>query len=90
MMRSDPHDIVSATRLSAATVRKMKQHLVGASVYNVAAIPIAAGVLFPAYGIELRAERLALLISLIVATNAVLLRRVDRDLSGPARIVGDG
>jgi hypothetical protein len=44
-------------RLSRATVRKMKQNLVWASVYNVSAIPIAAGVLFPAHGIELRTER---------------------------------
>jgi Cu2+-exporting ATPase len=87
LMRSDPYDIVNAMRLSAATVRKMKQNLAWASVYNVAAIPVAAGVLFPAYGIELRPEWSALLMSLssiIVATNAVLLRRVERDLSEPA------
>jgi P-type Cu2+ transporter len=85
LMRSDPADIADAMRLSRATVRKMKQNLAWASVYNLAAIPIAAGVLFPAYGIELRPEWSALLMSLssiIVATNAVLLRRVDRELSG--------
>jgi Cu2+-exporting ATPase len=84
LMRSDPYDIVNAMRLSRATVRKMKQNLAWASVYNVAAIPIAAGVLFPAYGIELRPEWSALLMSLssiIVATNAVLLKRVEGDLS---------
>jgi P-type Cu2+ transporter len=87
LMRSDPIDIVNAMRLSRATVRKMKQNLAWASVYNVAAIPIAAGVLFPAYGIELRPEWSALLMSLssiIVATNAVLLKRVERDLDMPA------
>jgi Cu2+-exporting ATPase len=47
LMRSDRLDIVRAMRLSRATVRKMKQNLVWASVYNLAAIPIAAGVLFP-------------------------------------------
>ena len=85
LMRSDPADIADAMRLSRATVRKMKQNLAWASVYNVAAIPIAAGVLFPAYGIELRPEWSALLMSLssiIVATNAVLLRRVEGELSG--------
>ncbi len=83
LMRSDPLDIADAMRLSRATVRKMKQNLAWASVYNLAAIPIAAGVLFPAYGIELRPEWAALLMSvssIIVATNAVLLRRVDREL----------
>jgi Cu2+-exporting ATPase len=85
LMRSDPYDIVNAIRLSRATVRKMKQNLVWASVYNVAAIPIAAGVLFPAYGIELRPEWSALLMSLssiIVATNAVLLKRAEGELRG--------
>jgi Cu2+-exporting ATPase len=61
----------------------MKQNLVWASVYNVMAIPIAAGVLFPSTGIELRPEWAALLMSassIIVATNAVLLKRVEREL----------
>jgi Cu2+-exporting ATPase len=83
LMRSDPLDIADAMRLSRATVRKMKQNLAWASVYNLAAIPIAAGVLFPAYGIELRPEWSALLMSvssIIVATNAVSLRRVEGDL----------
>src|ERR687891_1142712 len=79
-----PHrDIVSAMRLSRATVRKMKQNLAWASVYNVLAIPIAAGVLFPSAGIELRPEWSALLMSassIIVAVNAVSLRRVDKEL----------
>jgi P-type Cu2+ transporter len=83
LMRSDPLDIAAAMQLSRATVRKMKQNLVWASVYNVLAIPIAAGVLFPYAGIELRPEWSALLMSassIIVATNAVLLKRVERQL----------
>jgi len=64
LMRSDPLDILRAIALSKATVRKMKQNLAWASVYNVLAIPIAAGVLYPAYGIELRPEWAALLMSL--------------------------
>jgi P-type Cu2+ transporter len=83
LMRSDPLDIAAAMQLSRATVRKMKQNLVWASVYNVMAIPIAAGVLFPSAGIELRPEWSALLMSassIIVATNAVLLKRVEREL----------
>ncbi|HEX6229963.1 MAG TPA: heavy metal translocating P-type ATPase [Solirubrobacterales bacterium] len=83
LMRSDPLDVAAAMTLSRATVRKMKQNLVWASVYNVMAIPIAAGVLFPSSGIELRPEWSALLMSassIIVATNAVLLKRVESDL----------
>jgi Cu2+-exporting ATPase len=73
--------------LSKATVRKMKQNLVWASVYNVLAIPVAAGVLFPAYGIMLRPEWSALLMSvssIIVAVNAVLLKGVEVVLDEPA------
>jgi Cu2+-exporting ATPase len=84
LMRSDPLDVAAAMQLSRATVRKMKQNLVWASVYNVMAIPIAAGILFPSAGIELRPEWSALLMSassIIVATNAVLLKRVEGELA---------
>jgi Cu2+-exporting ATPase len=83
LMKSDPLDVTRAVVLSKATVRKMKQNLVWASVYNVLAIPVAAGVLYPAYGIMLRPEWSALLMSLssiIVAVNAVLLKGVEDDL----------
>jgi Cu2+-exporting ATPase len=84
LMKSDPLDIVRAWRLSRATVRKMKQNLFWASVYNLLAIPVAAGLLFPRFGIMLRPEWSALLMSvssIVVATNAVLLKRVDDDLT---------
>ena len=83
LMKSDPLDVLRAIRLSKATVTKMKQNLFWASIYNLLAIPIAAGTLYPSLGIELRPEWAALLMSLssiIVATNAVLLKRVERDL----------
>jgi Cu2+-exporting ATPase len=83
LMKSDPLDILRAIKLSKATVRKMVQNLFWASIYNVLAIPIAAGVLYPSFGIELRPEWAALLMSassIIVATNAVLLKRVENDL----------
>jgi Cu2+-exporting ATPase len=83
LMKSDPLDIIRALRLSRATVTKMKQNLFWASIYNLVAIPVAAGVLYPRFGLMLRPEWSALLMSLssiIVATNAVLLKRVERDL----------
>ena len=83
LMRSDPEDVLRAIELSKATVRKMKQNLAWASVYNVLAIPVAAGVFYPNWGIMLRPEWSALLMSIssiIVATNAVLLKRVEGDL----------
>lgn len=83
LMKSDPADILRAIRLSKATVRKMKQNLIWASVYNILAIPVAAGVLYPGFGITLRPEFSALLMSassIIVAVNAVLLKRAEKDL----------
>jgi Cu2+-exporting ATPase len=61
----------------------MKQNLFWASFYNLLAIPVAAGVLYPGYGILLRPEISALLMSassIIVATNAVLLKRAEKKL----------
>ncbi|HEY4515344.1 MAG TPA: copper-translocating P-type ATPase [Candidatus Paceibacterota bacterium] len=83
LMKSDPLDILRAITLSKATVRKMKQNLFWASIYNVLAIPVAGGILYPSFGIMLRPEFAALLMSIssiIVATNAVLLKRVEKDL----------
>ncbi|OHA54951.1 MAG: copper-translocating P-type ATPase [Candidatus Veblenbacteria bacterium RIFOXYC1_FULL_42_9] len=83
LMKSDPYDIVAAIRLSKATVRKMKQNLFWAAIYNLLAIPVAAGVFYNSLGWTLRPEMAALLMSassIIVATNAVLLKRVEPKL----------
>lgn len=83
LMKSDVADVLRAIKLSKATVRKMKENLIWASVYNVLAIPIAAGILYPNFGITLRPEIAALLMSvssIIVATNAVLLKRAESKL----------
>lgn len=83
LMKSDPADVLRAIKLSKATVWKMKQNLFWASIYNLLAIPVAAGVLYPGFGISLRPEISALLMSIssiIVATNAVLLNRAEKDL----------
>jgi Cu+-exporting ATPase len=47
------HGVADAIELSRASVRNMKQNLFGAFVYNTAAIPVAAGVLYPAFGLLL-------------------------------------
>jgi Cu2+-exporting ATPase len=78
LMKSDPADIPRAIRLSKATIRKMRQNLAWASVYNLIAIPVAAGAFYTSFGWSLRPEVSALLMSLssiIVALNAVSLRR---------------
>ena len=64
-----------------AMMRAMNWMLASAGVVNILAIPIAAGVLDPRFGIMLRPEWSALLMSvssIIVAVNAVLLRGVER------------
>ena len=79
LMRDDPRDVVRLIKLSNATARKMFQNLAWATGYNVVAIPAAAGVLVP-FGFALRPEWGALLMaasSIIVALNALLLRRAD-------------
>ena len=83
LVKSDPYDIVSAIKLSRATVLKMKQNLFWAAIYNVLAIPVAAGVFYNSLGWSLRPEIAALLMSassVIVATNAVLLKRIESKL----------
>ena len=76
LVRSDPTDIVTVLRLARSTFRKMKQNLAWATGYNVLAIPLAAGVLYPV-GIVLTPAIGAALMSLstvIVAVNAKLLK----------------
>src|SRR6476659_1261311 len=78
LMKSDPSDVLAAIRLSKATVRKMKQNLFWAAIYNIVAIPLAAGVLYPSLGLMLRPEFGALAMSassITVVSNALLLRR---------------
>ena len=79
LMRSDPLDIVSALIVGRATVRKMRQNLGWAVGYNSIALPIAAGVFVPAFGLMLRPEIAAITMSgssFLVAMNALLLKRV--------------
>ncbi len=76
LVKNDPGDVVKAIKLSQKTNSKMKQNLVWAAGYNLIAIPVAAGILFP-FGILLRPEWSALIMSassIIVVFNALLLR----------------
>jgi len=80
LMKSDPADVLTALRLSKATTRKMKENLFWAAIYNIVAIPIAAGALYPSLGLILRPEFGALAMSassITVVTNALLLRRAS-------------
>ncbi len=79
LVRSNPLDVLSILKLSRATYRKMVQNLFWAVIYNVIAIPLAAGVLVN-QGISIPPALAAVLMSLstiIVAINARLLKTED-------------
>jgi Cu2+-exporting ATPase len=76
LMQNRLQDVIKAIELSRATVNKIKQNLIWALAYNVFAIPIAAGILLPKFGLLLSPALAALAMassSLIVVTNSLLL-----------------
>jgi Cu2+-exporting ATPase len=91
LMRSDPLDVPVALRIGQGTLRTMRQNLAWAIGYNTIALPIAAGVFAPAFGLVLRPEIAALAMSgssLIVALNALLLGRLTLPAYAPATPTG--
>jgi P-type Cu2+ transporter len=81
LMRSDPYDVVRAITIARGTLRKMHQNLTWAVGYNVLAFPLAAGVLYP---FVLSPEIAALSMSgssVIVAINALLLKRLPLEVA---------
>ncbi len=83
LIKDDMTDVPKALLLSKATVRKIKQNLLWAFVYNVALIPIAAGVLVPFLGpgiyqvLPLLAGAAMAISSVTVVSNSLLLRRFN-------------
>ena len=79
LMRSDLESVVQAIVLARKTMRTMKQNLFWAFVYNVIGIPVAAGVLFPVFGILLSpilASAAMAFSSVSVVSNSLRLRGV--------------
>ncbi len=79
LIKGDLRGIVRARRLSRATMRNIRQNLFFAFVFNAAAIPIAAGVLYPAFGLLLNpmiASAAMAMSSVTVIGNALRLRTV--------------
>jgi Cu+-exporting ATPase len=78
LMRDDLHPLVSAMRLSRTAMTTMRQNLFWAFVYNCVGIPVAAGVLYPAFGILLSpviASAAMTFSSISVISNSLRLRR---------------
>ncbi len=80
LVKGDLRGIVRARRLSRATMRNIRQNLVWAFIYNVLGVPIAAGLLYPVFGLLLSpmiASAAMSLSSVSVIGNALRLRRVE-------------
>jgi Cu+-exporting ATPase len=79
LLKGDLQGLVKARRLSRAVMRNIRQNLFFAFVYNLAGVPLAAGVLYPAFGLTLSPQIAALamaLSSVSVIGNALRLRAV--------------
>ncbi|QSA98214.1 heavy metal translocating P-type ATPase [Methylococcus sp. EFPC2] len=77
IMRGSLHKVTDTMALSKATVRNIKQNLFGAFIYNTLSIPVAAGLLYPAFGLLLNpmiAGAAMALSSVTVVSNANRLR----------------
>ncbi|TNF21206.1 MAG: copper-translocating P-type ATPase [Rhodobacteraceae bacterium] len=80
LMSGDLRGVVNAFRVSTCTMRNIRQNLFWAFGYNVALIPVAAGVLYPVFGLLLSpvlAAGAMALSSVFVLSNALRLRRMD-------------
>ena len=89
LMKSDLLDAVSAIRLSKAVLLNIKENLFWALIYNVICIPLAAGILYPAFGIKLSPVIGAAAMSMssvCVVMNALRLRFFKPDHGASAKI----
>ena len=86
LMKSDLVDAVTAVELSRATLRNIKQNLFWAFFYNIICIPLAAGLLYPIFHIQLSPMLAAAAMSLssvCVVTNALRLRFFQPSIHSP-------
>ena len=93
LMKSDLMDAVNAVNLSKAVMRNIKQNLFWAFIYNSIGIPLAAGVLYPAFALKLSPMFAAAAMSLSsfsVVTNALRLRFFKADRSRDHKETIDG
>nr|MDO8077203.1 heavy metal translocating P-type ATPase [Candidatus Freyarchaeota archaeon] len=77
LIKHDLRDIAAAIRLSRKTVNKIKQNLFWAFIYNIIAIPVAAGVFYPVLLPPALAAAAMAMSSVTVVTNSLLLKRFN-------------
>jgi Cu+-exporting ATPase len=83
LMTKDLNAVLSAIELSEQTMKKIKQNLFWAFFYNILGIPIAAGILFPQFGLLLKpifAAAAMAFSSVSVVSNSLLLKRFKPSL----------
>jgi Cu2+-exporting ATPase len=79
LVRSDPMDVVGMIGFAKATYRKMQQNLAWALGYNVIAIPLAAGVLYPKFVLNPALGAVLMSLSTVIeAINTQVLKIVNR------------
>ncbi|WP_258358469.1 heavy metal translocating P-type ATPase [Moorella sulfitireducens] len=91
LIKDDIRDVVGALEIGRATMRKIKQNLVWAFIYNISGIPIAAGLLYPFTGLIVSPELAAFFMaisSVSVTLNTLLLKRFQPSLRKDADQVG--
>ena len=77
LVKGDLQGLVRARRLSRATMKNIRQNLFFAFAYNSIGVPVAAGILYPVFGILLSPMIAAAAMSLSVIGNALRLNRIE-------------
>ena len=86
LIRNDPLDAVAGLQLSRKVLSRIKQNIFWAFAYNVALVPIAAGILYPSFGITFRPELAALAMALSSVTVVSLSLWLKRYIP-PAKLI---
>ncbi len=82
LVKNDIRDVVSAIKLSKKVMQRIKQNIFWAFAYNTALIPVAAGILYPSFGISLRPEFAGFAMamsSVTVVTLSLMLKKFNPD-----------
>ncbi len=87
LMRDNPLDAVAAVQMSKKVMRRIKENIFWAFAYNTALIPVAAGLLYPAFGITFRPE-LAGLAMAMSSVTVISLSLMLRNYTPPVRREG--